>query len=288
MDGKTSNLRVNQGATKQTMGISLKPSTAITGGTGLIQDVDVTVTKSQACVTDFNGKVSPAVGAVHMEFTLGDGTTKDEYYSFGALNRLAPGETEDGPALTNVGEVGNYIIAPEGSTATGLSDSCTFMFFVREAANCGFPAEEKLESDVSIFEGMEFHGVRKVNPLTKPKEGAAERKYGPSTVFVPSKISKYPWDAKGKSKAATAAAGGAKGGADVNAVAVKAIQDVLAKSNGSVKPADARKVAFPVLHKSQTSAVRDEVLKLILSDEWLAANQGPDSFLYEDGTITKV
>ena len=91
-----------------------------------------------------------------------------------------------------------------------------------------------------------------------------------------------------KSKSAAAGAGG-KGGADVNTVAYAAIKNVLAKSGGSISPAEAKKVAFPdlVKDKSLAPASRNEVLALITSDEWLTANQGPDSgFVFADGVIS--
>ena len=73
----------------------------------------------------------------------------------------------------------------------------------------------------------------------------------------------------------------------MNTIAYATIKAVLGKSNGQITPADAKKIAVPALIKDKTVSVpqRNEVLRLIVSDSWLSANQDAGGFVYSDGTI---
>lgn len=272
------------------MGISFKPSDAIAGG--LFQDVDVTVIKSRACVYDYNGKVSPPSLAVHMTLALEDGTTEEQYYSVGALNRMAPAEATEGEPLTNLGDEGPYIVNAEGSTATGLSTSCNFHFFLAEAVGAGFPAEKLEDGNVSVFDGMVFHAIRKPQPKrdNMPDQTDAQKAKGPRSVLVPNKIVKYPWDTKttGKAKTAAAAAGGGKASTDLNAVAFGTLQEVLGKSNGSITTENVRKLALLALFSNKSVSVpdRNKVVGMVTDAKWLEENQGPEAgYLFSDGTV---
>lgn len=260
------------------MGISLKPSTATQGG--LFQDVDVRVEKCRATVYDYNGKVNPPTLSVHMTLQSVDSDTVEELYlGAGALNRFAPSESVDGEPLTSLGDEGKFIVAAEGSTATALSKSSNFMFFLTELTSAGYP-EDRIEEDLSSFEGMVFHAIRKPAPKREGMNNAPAEGARVPTVLVPSKILKYPWDAKGKAKGA--AAGGGKG-VDAGALAVAALKDVLAKNDGTITPADAKKIIFPKLVQDKTIPVpvRNEVVALIVNTGWLS--EQTDGFAF-DGT----
>jgi len=269
------------------MGISLKPSEMLSGG--LLQDVDVRVTKSVAAIYDYNGKAQKPALAIHMTMVPVDGgEPTEQYYSAGSLDYFAPSEDDSTP-LTELGDEGKYIVNAEGSTATALSKSSNFAFFLQELVNAGF-SEDRISSDVSVFEGMVMHVVRKSAPkregFAAPEAGAAPRRE--NTVLVPSKILQFPWDVKGTAKGkSTAAAVGGKGG-DLNATAVATLKTVLEKQGGSVAPADARKLSFAALvnNKGVTSADRTEIGRLLSEAKWLEANQGDETgFAFVDGLI---
>lgn len=261
------------------MGISFKPSETVTGG--LVQDIDVRITKARYVVTDYNGKAPQASLAAQFIMEPVDGGDEiDQLYSAGALNRFAPSNDNETP-LTQVGEEGIYVVAAEGSTATALSRSSNFIFFIQELANAGYP-EDRMGDDISALEGTVMHIIRKPAPKregftpSEPVAGAREK-----TILVPSKVLKFPWDAKGtKSKAATAAAGSKSGGGDVNSLTVATIKAALAKSGGSITPNEVKKQAFPALIKNKgiSTADRNTILAQLVDSEWLSSNQGEYAF----------
>lgn len=265
------------------MGISFKPSETVTGG--LVQDIDVRITKARYTVFDYDGKASKPALAVLIEMEPVDGGDAiKQYYSAGSLDRFAPSEDNENP-LTEVGDEGRYVVAAENSTATSLSRSSNFIFFIQELASAGFP-EERMGDDVSSLEGSVIHVIRKPAPKreglgAEPVAGAREK-----TILVASKVLQYPWDKKAnsKGKAATAAAG-AKGGNDVVSLTASVIKDVLAKNGGTITPSDAKKNAFPALikNKSISTADRNTILANLMDVEWLGNNQGPETGFGFDG-----
>jgi hypothetical protein len=214
----------------------------------------------------------------------------DQLYSAGALNRFAPSEDNETP-LTEVGNEGRYVVAAEGSTATALSRSSNFIFFIQELANAGFP-EDRMGDDITCLEGTVMHIIRKPAPKregfagsTPVVEGAREK-----TILVPNKVLGFPWDAKkgGKAKAATAAAGTKAAGTDVNTLTVGIIKDALAKSGGSVTPNEVKKAAFPALIKNKGIDTKDRntILAQLTDSDWLTNNQG--EYAFDGDTILAV
>lgn len=269
------------------MGISFKPSETVTGG--LLQDVDVRINKARYTVFDYNGKAEkPALTvAIAMEPVDG-GEEFVQYYSAGSLERFAPSETSDGSPLSSVGDEGCFVVPSEGSTATQLSRSSNFIFFIQELVNASFP-EDRIGDDISVLEGTVMHVIRKAAPKREggpaPVEGAREK-----TILVPSKVLKLPWEkgAKGAAKAATAAAG-AKGGSDVDALTLRTLTTILSANNGSIAPANAKRAATAALLKDRgvSSADRTTVTGRLSDTKWLEANQGADfGFMFIDDTIT--
>lgn len=268
------------------MKISLKPSDAIQGG--LVQDIDVRITKCRAVVYDYNGHAKPTL-AVHVQMEpLEGGEPLNEYYSAGVLERFCPSETSGGDPLTNLGEEGAFITLAEGSTATALSSQSNFATFLKELVSANFP-EDKIEDNVSILEGLEGHVNRKSQParagMADAPQGDAKAKV--RTILVFTKILKFPWDKKaGAAKPATKTA--AVGGPvqDANGVALGQLAVIVAKSGGSVTPADAKKQAFaallsPAFKVTVSPALRKEACDLIVNTDWLEALGGDFAF---DGT----
>lgn len=272
------------------MGISINPSDAVSGG--LTQDVDVLVERCRAAIYDYNGKSERGSSlAVHMTLVTQDSdpVTLEQYYSVGNLNRFAPAETVDGEPLTNLGDEGKFIVAAVDSTATALNKNSNFMFFMDELVKSKFP-QDRISEDLSSLEGMIFHAILKPQPTRAGMTQQTNANGKERTVLVPSSVSRFPWDSatKGKTKAATAAAGSKSSGTDVNAIAVTAIQTILSdpKNGSGVVPAEAKKLAFKALlpNTSIKSEQRNEACAKIVDSAWLEVNQGPDSGFMFDGT----
>lgn len=268
------------------MGISINPSNAVSGG--LTQDVDVLVERCRAAIYDYNGKAEKPSLTVHMTLVTqgSEPVTLEQYYSVGALNRFAPAESADGEPLTNLGDEGKYIVAAVDSTASQLNKNSNFVFFMDELVKAKFPSD-RISEDLSSLEGMIFHAVLKPQPartgMQQTSTSTKER-----TSLVPSAVVRFPWDAKGKTKAATAAAGSKATSTDVNAIAVSAIQAILSdpKNSNGVVPAEAKKLAFKSLlpNTAVKAEQRNEACAKIVDAAWLESNQGADSGFMFDGT----
>ena len=154
------------------MGVSLNPKDQVKGG--LIQDVDATLTSIRFKEYTYpSGQITiAAVGAL----TLDAGDEYEQVWSVGSPEEW---EIEDDGEM-----VGNR------NGKTGINDNSNFGMFARELEPAGFPMN-KLDSKISILDGLKAHWIRKAQPKRAGLQGADERE---RTTLVPEKIIKLPWE----------------------------------------------------------------------------------------------
>ncbi len=254
------------------MGVSIKPEDFAKGGFNLIDDENVTITGSRVCMFDYQGNM-PASPVLELVLKRENGDDGDEHeevtenYSIGNASHWVP--SDDGKEIIPVGK------------AKAINDNSKFALFVSNLCNAGFPSN-RITNDVSIFVGTRCHVNRIAGPKVKDKLTGKEKD---STVLVPTKIHKLPWEegegekagGKGKGKG-----GGSKKGSggsaaeqpdEVETLATGFVLDVLSKNPQGVKKADLPKLAYS--HESLkaegvTVPTRNKVLALVFNDSWLS------------------
>lgn len=256
------------------MGVSLKPSDAVEGG-GLLDDVDVTITKSRFAMFDYGGKAQP-VPAIMWELDAGDGTSPiTQYWSVGKALDWMP--SDDGKELVPIGK------------STQLVNSSNGMVLLSSVVNAGVP-ESKLGADISIFEGMECH----VNRVAAPERKGIQNRKENQTILVVTKIHKLPWEkgngkakAKGKGGGSKAAPAATDTAADIDAITTEFIIGVLSNDDkmkdypdGMPKAKFAPEVfaAFPADNPNRSGIIQ----KILTDDKFLKA--GP--WKYEGGKLS--
>lgn len=267
------------------MGMSLKPS-EMKHGTGLINDVDVTVREARWVSWDYQGKIQTPVLAMGITFVTDDGEEHDQYFSAGndALKSFVP--SKDGKTTVAVKEGG------------GLNDNSTLALFMVSLVEAGFP-EDKLGDDATALEGLYCHIVRKPQPK---REGIAKQEgQREQTYIAVEKIHSLPWEKKvskpggvaakksvvGK-PAAAAAAGKTNGAAaptddsELDAKAMGAVMDAAMGNGGSIAKSGLSQAIFKALVKDPD---RNKVVTLAFKDEFLAAEGRPWTY---DGTTVAV
>lgn len=167
--------------------VSIKPTDFINAG--LINDVDVEVMKARVGLFSYPGRddLEPQL-SVNMD-----------------VKNL---ETEE---LTEINlTAGNGFTASEdgiGFVPTGsrsaLAKDSNFFLWIASLCDEGFPID-KIGNDVTLFEGLQFHLLRKPAPKSRNMgEGKGE-------VILVDKIVKLPWDKAGKAPAKAAGGGSSK------------------------------------------------------------------------------
>lgn len=269
------------------MGISLKPSDAVSGG-GLLDDADVTLKACRAAMWDYNGTVKVPVVALQatIEQILEDGSAQDiiQYYSAGDSKNFVP--SDDGRKFVPV------------SDATGLNSNCNAMLFLVSLINGGFP-EDKVGDDLSVFDGTKCHVKRMLQPVRPGFVPANTGGKGDGKILLvtPGSISQLPWDApapaKSGKKATPAVAPKVNGGVspaasasapasdigsnqELAADAVGFMLQVLANKGGSLTKAQ---IGQEIFKAAAAHPQRAKLVQLAFSDEFLKA--GPWQF---DGT----
>ena len=242
------------------MGISLKPS-ALIELTGLIGDEDIIIKEARFEMFDYNGKRAPSPAA---RFCLdrGDGEEVQQYFSLGKATDWLP--SDDGKTLTPVGK------------ATGLANSSNWAIFVTALVNAGFP-ENKIEDDITCFEGLEGH----VDRIPAPERKGLVNKKEDATVLVMTKIHKLPWEKKGKKGSGSSSSKSSSNGKNSpssssdtgSAVTGKAssfILGVLAKYPDGIEKSLLPTEAFSMLKDDPD---RNAIVKLIFEDEFLNSSE---------------
>lgn len=270
-------------------GVSLKP-TDMTHGGGLVDDIDVTIKECKFVSYDYNGKATEAALALGITLVDDDGNEYDQYFSAGSLKDFVP--SKDGKQALPVG------------TKTSMNDGSNFAIFLLSMVNAGFP-EDKIESDISVFENTYLH----IKRIPQPKRsGIADTNTSgrEKTVITAEKIHTLPWDNKGKKVApgktasgapkvggkpavAAAASGKANGAAaavevseELTNQAQMAVMEAVEGAGGTLPKAKLSQVLFKQLIKDPN---RNDIVSLAFKDDFLAADGMPWSY---DGTIVSM
>lgn len=242
---------------------SLKPDTYTAGG--LVDDVDVTFKKLRFCEWDYAGTIPNAALALCLEMEDDEGEDHIQYFSAGDIKNWKP--SEDGKRLVRSG------------SASSLNDNTNMSQLITSMINAGFP-ENKLEEDISIFEGMYCHVLRKAQPkragLIQPEEGARAR-----TVLLVTEIHKMPWEKKsGKAKAKAKAtkveakekaedSGGGGGDDDLATKASDTVLEILLENDGG--PLTKVELSKAVFKKLAKDSDRNKVVQMVHTEDFLTA-----------------
>ena len=154
------------------MGLSLRPSSFSQGG-GLIDDVDVEITRARFVEYDFEGKADKPTLCLLLQLKDSDGGEHAQYFSAGDMAYFVPSEDPKNPDLNGitivkVGEKDNL----NGGTNTAL--------LLNSLVQAGFP-EDKLDGgDVRVLEGLVGH----VNRVPQPKRSGLPKKEGQRDLMV--------------------------------------------------------------------------------------------------------
>ena len=227
---------------------------------GLVDDVDVTIKKARFVEWDYGGTIPKPSLAACFEMEDDEGNEHIQYFSGGDLKNWTP--SEDGKRLDRAG------------SATTLNDNSNLSQLITSIINAGFP-ENKLDEDISIFEDMYCHVLRKAQPkrtgLIQPEEGERAR-----TVLLVTEIHKMPWEKKGKktttktktkAKAKPAEDEEEEGGDDLSAKATEAVLEALIEADGGpISKVDLSKAVFKKLTKDPD---RNKVVQLVHDQEFL-------------------
>jgi hypothetical protein len=240
---------------------------------GYLDDKDVTIVESRVVEFDFNGKADPT--CCWMVQFRPDGGADDgeddrtEYYSIGPLTKFTP----------NSDNTRAVAVIPGAK----MNNKSKASMFARSLTEAGVA----LSADVSILDGKRVH----VNVLPLPaftdKDG---NKVDGKTVTAVTALldgdapaakpkAKVKGKAKAKAKAAPAAEDG--GSSDTDEAAEGVVMGVLAEGGGTATKAGLPNAAFKAIKDTK---VRNPVIKLVASDDWLGAEERPWS--YDGGELT--
>ena len=250
-------------------GVGFRP-TDFTDGGGLLDNADVAWKSCEFVMWDYNGN-GPQTPALKVVMDH-EGEEVEQFFSAGKADDWAP--SKDGTKLIPVGN------------ATGINRKSNLAILINSLVDAGFP-EDKIEDDVSVFEGLKCHMVRK--PAEKRpglvRTPRADGKVFEATNLVVDEIQQLPWEKKAASgkKAApkdTEQEQETGGGDDddVEQEAIAAIMEVLEKNPKGI---DKKKLAAQVFTKVKASKNRNAISQLVYKDEFLST--GPWTF--ENGVV---
>lgn len=260
------------------MSVSLKPSEAVQGG--LVDDLLAEVMEATFVLWDYNGKLRDSSPAIKFNLKNEEtGEDHEQYWSVGSARDWVP--NEDGSALVSVGG------------AQALRTNSNGVLLMESIVNSGFP-EDKIESDISLFKGMVAHFTRVAAPkrtgLTSDVD-SGEKKFE-ATVLVVDEISRLPWEAKPKGKAATKgkAKSAAKAKAPAKAASKDPVDDDLTEqatnflmaalaSGEEVARKELPTLAFKEFKEDPN---RNDLVKIVFDEEFLSS--GP--WNYEGGMVS--
>jgi hypothetical protein len=165
-------------------------------GTGLLNDVDVEVVAAEWTLWNYGNDAQPDVPFLHLTVIADEAEENTELYlSAGRPDRVVP--TEDG----------EWLVAAEGSSAKGLSNSSNAAAFLQSLENAGYDKDSLGSEPISQLVGLYFHLLRVPQPKRSglpAAEGERER-----TMPTCSEIHSLPGeDRPSKKKKAGGAASG--------------------------------------------------------------------------------
>lgn len=273
--------------TEQTSAVSFNPDDASAGG--FLNDIDATIVKAEVVSYDYNGKTQDGEPVCCLAITYrpfdaeSDEDQSIDYIKLGKMTEIVP--SKDNKSAVPI-------------TKTKFHVKSKIMAFWRAAVEAGFP-KNKVGTDVSVLDGLHVHLISLVVPGNE-KDGIKDSKL---TVFAkildkgPSGTAVKGGAKPGAAKSTKAAAGGgttspapaaaaaaapaAAVDADVETEAITTLLTILEGKGGKVA-----KSSLPgeVFRRIKDTAIRNAVLKIVNSNEWLGAEDRPWSF--EGGELT--
>lgn len=256
-------------------GASLLPEDFSVGGA--MPDGEYMIAAAKAATFDYNGTQAPSP-ALHITFADADGEAREQYYSAGKLDFLAP--DVDGRKFVNPAG-GDAKIAKQSNAAA----------FLLSIINGGFP-REKISDDVSVFSGTKVLIENKAQPK---RAGLADQKEG-KTIPLVAKVISLPGEAKGsakgaakspatKTQATAASTAASNGSGDLDEAAISAIQEILAEAPDNTLTR--LKLGTNVMLK--LSKAKDpnmaQIKKLASDATWLAANAEAGGWTSDGETV---
>jgi len=271
--GKPSVVKGKSGSgSKDRKPISVAPSDAVSGG-GAPDNVDTTIMEMTATTWDYNGSQEPSAFLL-VKLKDDDGTEHEQYYSAGDLSKIVP--SDDGACF----------YPAEGSSATGLNNSCNAYLFLGALVDQGFPEDKLRDEGFQTAVGLRGH----MNAIA-PKKKREGLEGGNKPIGVFTKIHSLPWEARGKGKAssvgasraassagartttATAASPSSNGDTDeLNTEAIEAVVAALAKADG---PIEVKRLGMAAFQAAPKATHRKELIKYVVQNDFLEQADAP-------------
>lgn len=250
-------------------GVGLAPSSMVEGG-GLLSDIDVTIKEASFVMWDYAGKKPIPVPAARFLMADGEGVDHEQYWSAGS-GKFAP--SPDGSRLVPL--VGD----------AAINSGSNFALLIQSIVNAGFP-ENRLEDDITIFQGMKAHMERVAAPRRNiQKAPRADGKVYEDTVLIVTKIIKLPWEAAGKGGSKAKPTGKAapaepeEGGEDeMSGLAMTTVMGLLTEKGRMTK----QQLLGAVFQALKEDPNRNAIVQVINQDEFLKG--GP--WTYAKGSLS--
>lgn len=272
--------------------LSLRPSTFSQGG--LIDDVDVEISRARFVSYDFEGKSDTPKLCILGILKDNDGNEHPQYWSAGDLQYFVPSEDPKNADLNGI----TCVAVGEKSALNGSTNAALFL---NSLVQIGFPEDKLDEGDLRVLEGLKVH----VNRVAQPKRNNLPQKPGQSNrdpmVLIATALIALPGEtpkagAKAAAKPSTTAAAKPNGAAKPTATTQAAtgpdpalleeltgelIGLFAAKGVESLKKVELTKGLFSSIDKS--NANKNKLIGLAGRDEYLKAVEG---FSFDGSTLT--
>ncbi len=254
--------------------VSFNPDN-VSGG-AFIDDIVVKFTNCRTEVTDYEGRAKTAVPAFVADLMDPEDDSVEALIGYWkAGDATAWGVDDNG--FVSIGK------------SEQLNEKAKFIQFVISCVNSGFDAD-KIENDVSVFEGMIAHVIT-IEETYKDLKDEETGKDVKSQIIIVDRIDELPYKTKkkkaGSKKDTKKAADKDKTGTSADSDTIAATQfvmDALDKAGDvGIPKKELSKLAFT--SKDISGDLQKEIIKLTYSDEFLDDEKRPWS--YEDGILTK-
>ena len=256
--------------------VSFNPDNVSSGA--FIDDIVVKFTNCRTEVTDYEGRAKTAVPAFVADLMDPEDDSVEALIGYWkAGDATAWGVDDNG-------------FVPIGKSEQ-LNEKSKFIQFVISCVNSGFDAE-KIENDVSVFEGMIAHVIT-IEETYKDLKDEETGKDVKSQIVIVDRIDELPYKTKGKGKgkggkkdkkAADKSKTDASDDADTIVSATQFVMDALSNAgDDGIPKKELSKLAFT--SKDISGDLQKEIIKLTYSDEFLDDEGRP--WTYEDGILTK-
>lgn len=242
-------------------GASLNPDTFLEGG-GLLDNVDVVWRNPRFEMWTYpNTTITTPALAVDLEPDEGEAVT--QYWSAGNADDWNP--SKDGTKLVPIGK------------ASSLSKSSNLYQLLKSIKEADFPID-KMEDDVSIYEGMKCHMIRMKAP-ERPGLKQKERKYEASVLVVDTIIQLPGEDKK---------TGNVKGkaGNDVSDRATQVVMEIVSENPKGIQKMMLASKAFAKLKGEKVDQTTiNAIVQLIGGKDEAFITSGP--WTYEKGLVSQ-